>query len=139
MEYTVTSPLMLFKYFEEVDESVPIPASYKQVDEFNQFCKGEDLAQYVDEKLKDIITSITFEAVQVDRWSKNLPSNVDLVANVKTTRELTEKEQNKVMGYLEGQYSDGWLENGFELRNGGMFQAFWDYYGKESELTMHPA
>lgn len=129
----MSSPLMFFKYFEEVDESVPIPATFKQVDEFNQFCKDEDLAKYLDKKLKAIITSITFEAVDVDRWSKDLPSNVNLVAHVKATRELSEEEQTRVIWYLEGQYSDGWMENGFEI-HAGIFKAHWDYYGKEPEL-----
>ena len=134
MEYTVRSPLMFFKYFEEIDDTVPVPATFEQVDTFNKFAKAEDLAQYVDDDLKGVITSITFEAEDVHEWTKDLPTYLDLLAHVKTTRELTDDEKQEVIDFLMGQYSDGWMENGFDVK-GGTFQAYWDYYDTETELT----
>ena len=131
MEYTVRSPLMFFKYFEEIDDTVPIPASYKQVEEFNKFAKAEDLAQYMN---NDLITSITFDVDYDHEWTKDLPTYLDLVAHVKTTRELTDDEEQEVIDFLMGQYSDGWMENGYDV-NGGTFKAYWHYYDAETELN----
>jgi len=133
MEYTVRSPLMYFGYFDRMDEAIPVPASDKTIKAFNRMVKDDNLAEYLDKSLKDVITSITFEAIADGEWCRDVPTDVNLYAHIETERELTEDEEDALIRYLEGQYSDGWMENGFEMDE-GVFMANWDYYDQEPEL-----
>jgi len=133
MDYTVRSPLMYLCHFDRMDETIPVPASDKTIKAFNRMVKGDNLAEYLDKPLKAVITSITFEAIADGEWTRDVPTDVNLYAHIEADRELTEDEEDALMSYLEGQYSDGWMENGFEMDE-GMFMAYWDYYGQKPKL-----
>ena len=123
MEYTMFSPMRYLQYFERIDESLPIPAPDKAISDFNK--SREDLAEYLHEPLKEVITSITFKAEADRDWCDDMKTDVNLYVTIKATRELTEDEQDDLIDWLNGQYSDGWGENGFEYSD-GMFQVWWD-------------
>lgn len=73
-------------------------------DKANKKLKGEDLAEYLPDNLKDVIHSIKLHF-----------EYTELVAVIKADKSFygNDKLKEELANYLEGQYSDGWGE-GFE-------------------------
>jgi hypothetical protein len=125
MNYTVVSPVMYYVYFESIDDSLPLPASFDAIKTFNTFANHDNLTDHMNSTLKNVISSIEFEAVDDGEWSDNLKTVVNLYAHIKATRELTNHEKQDLLNFLRGQYSDGWGENGFEIYGKGVFNVWW--------------
>ena len=122
-KYTFISPVLYTQYFERIDEYVPIPAPDKVIDKFNT--NTTDLSKYIRGNLKDVVTKISLSVDSNGMWSNQ--TDLELTADVTTTRELTRTEINELRDYLEGQYSDGWGENGWDFGDGHL-SVWWDAF-----------
>ena len=85
---------------------------------FNSYNKNEDLSKYLDKEY-DITKKIKYIRLNLDK-------DLKLVTNIVTNEDLTIREQNDMLDWMKGQFSDGWGE-GFQQRPIKSFKVTHDY------------
>ena len=134
--YRVWSQLAFFMFTDYAEEGFAGAPREKDVDELEEILDDIDITEYLPSELKSVIDSLKFEVDQESAMSNKYgeneyrnPCELGLVAIVQARAALSDADKEKLLSFLNGQYSDGLFENGVAQTSNGTFEVCWNVTG----------
>ena len=110
----------------EYTSNFNLEAEVNDFDAAQQYLSSDDMAQYLPDELKDVVTSVD--------WT--LDDEASGHVSVKTTRDLTDGEKDALEDWIEGQNYDG-LGEGFEQQK--FAETYYNPYTGDGPYTYNEA